>query len=112
MKADLNLLLGVLALQMDFVTRDAVIQSMHAWVLAKHRSLGEILLERGALSPDRLTLLDALVREHLKQHGNDAEQSLASISSVRSVREALAAVADPEVQASLGHLAPSTPRDP
>jgi hypothetical protein len=39
--ADRNLLFGILALQMDFVSRDALITAMKAWILAKNRPLGE-----------------------------------------------------------------------
>ena len=31
--ADLNLLFGILALQMDFIDRDELVQAMNAWVL-------------------------------------------------------------------------------
>jgi hypothetical protein len=37
--SDRNLLFGVLALQMDFLGRDAHIDAMHAWVLDKTKSL-------------------------------------------------------------------------
>jgi hypothetical protein len=40
--ADRNLLLGMLALQMDFIRQEALIAAKHAWVLDK--SLGEILV--------------------------------------------------------------------
>ena len=49
--ADRNLLFGINALQNDFITRDALIAAMNAWVLEKHRPLGEILVERGDLDP-------------------------------------------------------------
>ena len=52
--ADLNLLFGILALQMDFVTRDALIAAMHAWVLDKDKPLGRIL--RRARGPGRSPL--------------------------------------------------------
>lgn len=42
--ADRNLLFGILALQMDFITRDGLIAAMHAWVLDKTRLLSEIIL--------------------------------------------------------------------
>jgi hypothetical protein len=45
--ADRNLLFGILALQMDFISRDALIKAMHAWVLDKHKPLGQILVEQG-----------------------------------------------------------------
>jgi hypothetical protein len=73
--ADRNLLFGILALhlalQMDFISRDALIAAMHTWVLDKAKPLGQILLDQRALDGDRHALLEALVDEHLKQHGND-----------------------------------------
>ena len=45
--ADRNLLFGILALQMDFVSRDALIAAMNAWVLDKAKSLGAILQGQG-----------------------------------------------------------------
>jgi eukaryotic-like serine/threonine-protein kinase len=99
--ADRNLLFGILALQMDFISRDALIAAMGAWVLEKAKGLGQILLAQGALVPERLALLEALVAEHVKVHHNDPQQSLASLSSVSSVREELASVADDDLQASL-----------
>lgn len=35
--SDRNLLFGILALQLDFISRDHLIAAMHAWVLACHR---------------------------------------------------------------------------
>ena len=61
MTADRNLLFGILALQIDFVGRDPLVAAMNAWVLAKHRPLGDILRERGALGEDEHALLEALV---------------------------------------------------
>jgi tetratricopeptide (TPR) repeat protein/tRNA A-37 threonylcarbamoyl transferase component Bud32 len=103
--ADHNLLFGVLALQMDFVSRDALIRAMQAWVFEKAKPLVQILTEQGALSVARQELLEALVREHLQQHGDDPQQSLAALSSLGSARADLAAIADADVQASLAHVA-------
>jgi hypothetical protein len=50
--ADRILLFGILALQMDFISRDALIQGMNAWVLEKARPLGALLLEQGAPGED------------------------------------------------------------
>src|SRR5437879_3971293 len=95
--SDLNLLYGILALQVNFVTRDALIRGMNAWVLEKHRSLGEILLEQGALRQEQHAVLHGIVRMHLKAHGNDAQKSLVAVSSVGSVRDDLEKIADSEV---------------
>ena len=45
-----NMLFGILALQMDFINRDALIAAMNAWALAKEKPLGAILIEHGHLS--------------------------------------------------------------
>jgi hypothetical protein len=74
--ADRNLLCGILATQMDFVGRDALIAAMHAWVLDKGKLLGLILLEQGALRSDTHALREALVPKHLELHGNGPKRSL------------------------------------
>ncbi len=102
--SDRNLLFGNLAVQMDFISRDQLVAAMHAWVLDKTKTLGAILVEQKALSPDRHALLQALVQEHLKQHQNDPQQSLAAVSSVASVKKSLEQIADPDVQASIVSL--------
>jgi hypothetical protein len=73
-EADRNLLFGILALQMDFIDRDALVAAMHGWVLEKSKPLGQILFEHGKLDPENLQLLNALVTAHLKAHGNDPEK--------------------------------------
>src|SRR4051812_29429735 len=87
--ADLNLLYGMLALQLDFATRDQLITAMQSWVIDKGKSLGDILREQGVLSPDRQQLLSALVQEHLRAHGDDAQKSLAALSTGGSAVDAL-----------------------
>ena len=101
---DRNLLFGILAVQMDFITRDQLIAGLNSWVLNKAKPLGAILVEQKALSLDRHTLLDALVVAHLKQHDDDPQKSLAAVSSVSSVRNDLQMIADANVQASLMQL--------
>src|SRR5262245_38669320 len=103
-RADRNLLFGTLALQMDFISRDALVAAMNAWVLDKAKPLGQILVEQGALAPDNRVWLEAGVERHLAKHNNDPQQSLAAVSSICSVRQDLQQVADSDVQASLLHV--------
>jgi serine/threonine-protein kinase len=107
--ADRNLLFGILALQMDFVTRDALLKAMHAWVLEKHRPLGAILAEHGAVAPEEQALVEAVVQRHVLNHGGDPQRSLAAVSSIHSVRQELEQVADPDLQASLAHVSAARP---
>src|SRR5438874_13314320 len=105
MHADRNLLLGILALQMDFVSRDQLVAALHAWVLAKHRPLGDLFAEHGALDAGIRALLDALVAKHLERHGGDPQRSLAALSSVPpTLKQELAALPDAEVRQTLVHL--------
>src|SRR6516165_10876693 len=112
--ADRNLLFGILALQMDFITRDQLVAAMNAWVLDKTKPLAALLHEQQALSAEHRQLLEAMVAAHVKQHGDDPEQSLAAVSSASSIRHALQQIADPDVQASLGHVGggDDVPTDP
>src|SRR5438552_15476784 len=99
---DRNLLFGILAVQLDFVSKDALVAAMNAWLLEKSRALGDILREQGHLSAERLHLLAALVAEHLKQHDDDPQQSLAALSGVEpALTQRLAVLPDADVRASV-----------
>jgi serine/threonine-protein kinase len=99
-----SLLLGLLALQNNFIEREALLAAFSAWVADKSSSLGQILLDRGALTPARHAVLLELVAEHLGKHGHDPERSLAVLSVVPAVRDGLERVLDLDLQASLLYL--------
>jgi hypothetical protein len=105
--ADRNLLFGILALQMDFISRDSLIAAMGAWVLNKDKALGQILDDQGKMSPEHLALLEPLVQAHIKAHGDDPHKSLASLSDLGSVREQLLQIPDPDLLASLATFPPN-----
>ena len=109
--ADRNLLFGILAMQMDFISREQLLAAMQAWVFDKTKSLGEILQTQKALDQDNRQLLDALVQKHLAKHDNNPEKSLAAVSSVGNVRKELERIADQDVQASLVHVAAARPKE-
>src|SRR4051812_44446141 len=99
-----DLLFGLLALQNGMVTRDQLVAAFGAWTAAPDRSLADLLVEHGAISPPRRLLLEALVVEHLTLHGNDPERSLASLAIGRSTRDSLRAAVGPEVEPSLARV--------
>ena len=101
---DRNLLVGILALQMDFITSRQLVTAMNAWVLQKQRPLEDILADQQALSADTCALLQALVRKHLEVHGHNAAHCLQSIGAAKRVSEPLRGVADEDVQSSLKTL--------
>src|SRR6478672_938990 len=102
--ADRNMLFGILALQMDFISREALLAAMQAWVFDKSRSLGEVLLGQGALSADSAALMEALVSKHLAMHGGDPGQSLAAVGVAGPVVAELKSINDPALHASLATL--------
>jgi hypothetical protein len=81
--ADRNLLFGILALQMDFISRDALIAAIHAWVLDKAKPLGQILVEHGAITIQARDKLEAVVELHVEMHSGDPQKSLATLSGKR-----------------------------
>jgi tRNA A-37 threonylcarbamoyl transferase component Bud32 len=106
--ADRNLLFGIFAVQLDYVSRDALLAAMNAWVMEKHRPLADLLVERGSLDPADREHLEMVIARHVARHGGDPERSLAAVGAASSVVSDLKrAVADPDVQASLGHAQPA-----
>src|SRR5262249_39253880 len=61
--ADRNLLFGILALQMDFVKRDALLAAMQAWVFNKTKSLGQVLREQGVIGAQHGALIETPMRK-------------------------------------------------
>ncbi|MCI0462498.1 MAG: SUMF1/EgtB/PvdO family nonheme iron enzyme [Gemmataceae bacterium] len=109
--SDRNLLFGILALQMDFISRDALVAAMHAWILDKAKPLGQILREQGHLAEDEHDLLEAMVRKHLARHDHDPQQSLGAIQSDGSLHQELQQLADADLHSSLAHVSAACARD-
>jgi serine/threonine-protein kinase len=104
--ADRNLIFGLLALQMDFVSREQLLEVMTAWMLQKHTPLGEILCRRGVLAEDERQLLDLALEKHVRRHGSDPQASLAALRVEPQLRQDLDRLEDPEVRASIASLSP------
>jgi WD40 repeat protein/serine/threonine protein kinase/tetratricopeptide (TPR) repeat protein len=102
-----NLLFGILALQNNFIDRAALLLAFNVWTDSKTRPLSHILVEQGKLDLSRHDLLNALVAEHLKLHGDDPDCSLAALSSLGPVRHELNSLHDLELAVSLSHVGTS-----
>jgi serine/threonine protein kinase len=94
--ADRNLLFGILALQLDFITREQLINGMQSWVLAKDQPLADILALAGALSADDRVTLEAVVARHLHNHQDDPQQSLAAVRTSDSLQQEMTRITDPQ----------------
>src|SRR5262245_45211401 len=102
--ADRNLLFGILALQMDFITKEALVAATSAWMTHKDKALGDILKEQGALDEEHRVLLSALVKAHLKKHDDDPQQSLAAAPVTPWLREQIKSIVHSDFHASLAQL--------
>ncbi len=103
--ADRQLLFGLLALQIGLINQGQLVAAFQAWTLEKSRSLADHLEARGDLDADDRAAVEALVTRHIKRHGGDVEKSLAAVPAGKSTRESLARLGDPEIGATLGHVA-------
>lgn len=101
---DRNLLFGILAVQMDFVSQAQLIETMQAWLLQKTKPLAQLLVDRKFLTEERRQLLASLVREHVRQHDNDPQQSLAAIGPDKGLRDELNSLRDPYVSRVISRL--------
>ncbi len=101
-----HLLLGLLALQNGFISKEQLVASFSLWTLNKQQSLDSILVDQKAISEPVRGLLIALVEQHLLQHGNDPERSLAALRSVPPIKADLDRIGDSDIQASIAGLPP------
>jgi eukaryotic-like serine/threonine-protein kinase len=103
--ADRHLLFGLLALQNGIINQGQLVAAFQAWTLEKSRSLADHLEVRGDLTPAKRALLEALAAVHIEAHGGDVDRSLAAVSAGKSTRESLVRIGDPDIEATLGHVA-------
>src|SRR5262245_17985400 len=100
-----QLVFGIIALQNNFITRDQLVTAFDAWVQDKSRRLVEILESLGALTIAHRRVLETLVEMFLAKHNGSPEKCLATLSWIPQVAPELEKHADPELLASLGHVA-------
>ena len=66
--------------------------------------MADILVDQGVLDTARRAVLEGLVAEHLRMHGDDPEKSLAAIDAGRSTRARLTQIDDPELAYSVAFI--------
>jgi serine/threonine-protein kinase len=110
--ADQDLLFGLLAWQLHFLSRDQLTAALAAWAADKSRPLAEVLREQGALGDDELGLLANLARRHLARHRHDLHQSLATLATPSSFGRLLEHIADEAIQATLNQAVTAPLVDP
>jgi serine/threonine-protein kinase len=96
-----NLLFGVLALQMDFVSREALLSAMKTCATEQDKRVGDVLCSQGALAEEDDGLIDSLVRRFIERHDNDARRSLAAVTTIDAIRRELEEIGDPDLNATV-----------
>ncbi|MCC6145520.1 MAG: protein kinase, partial [Candidatus Hydrogenedentes bacterium] len=76
---DRNLLLAIFAVQLKAVPAEKIIQAGALWALQQDRSIGDILVETGALNQDDLRFVDQLVDKAIEAHHGSARQALDAV---------------------------------
>ena len=78
-ETDRNLLVGILGLQMGFITEPQLISAMQAWIFRKSEKIEDLLLEQKALQLDMHDFLVGMADRHIAVHANDPSKSLAAL---------------------------------
>lgn len=99
-----NLLFGVMALKLDFISRDGLLQGMKAWVLNKTRQLGDILVGQANLTAEHRDLLEPLLAAQVEQNGSALEKSLGTLGPFATILQDLEQLADGDLSASLARV--------
>jgi serine/threonine protein kinase len=104
--ADRNLLFGVLALLQDFIDVWQFADACSLWAVGKDRPLGDVLVEQGRISEADRQEIERFLARKLKKHGGDVRVSLAAAANP-AARDAIKAVDDPDVRATISTLPPA-----
>ncbi len=102
MDTDRNLLFGVLALQAELIDPARFAEACVAWTGCKSQLLGDLLVERGWVTPADRAVLDRLLELQLKRHG-DARSVLGAVAD-EQVRGYLSFLDDVDVRGTLDTL--------
>jgi tRNA A-37 threonylcarbamoyl transferase component Bud32 len=103
--ADCNLVYGMLALQMNFVSRDGLVAAMQAWVFEQRKPLGQVLQEQGQLTVQQREALDQLLASRREEHAGAWLDSLAAATVPATFRKDLPRFAGaPASEATLPYI--------
>ncbi len=79
---DRNLLIGILALQMDLITRDQLVMATNVWLGDKSRSLADILVAQQVLQESDRAVLEPMAFQHIESTAVNPTPNLVALASV------------------------------
>jgi eukaryotic-like serine/threonine-protein kinase len=104
--APTDMLFGMIALHNDLVAPAVIPAALKAQAKEPGRTLAELLVSQGALTPTQRDVVELLSGEYVSRHGGDTEKCLATLLSAPSTRERLDRLGDPDLFRSLGATLP------
>jgi serine/threonine protein kinase len=102
--SNVNLLIGLLALDNELISRADLVAAVRQWVQGRSQTISDILVQRGALRADGREIVEAIAGGLLERHRGDVDQALMNVDALRSVRVALQGVADEDLQGCLARV--------
>src|SRR4051812_19918503 len=99
-----DILLGQVALELNFVNADTLSAAMEAWNGQNSKSLGQVLVDRQAITPHTLGVLENLVQLQLGQDASEEAEKVHNAGDATVTEQV--AVMTPPVDASM-EAAPS-----
>ncbi len=98
-----DVLFSLIALNNNLVVPTVIPAALRARAIEPVRSLGELLVSQGALTPEQCDLVEALSGEYIERGGGDALKGLATLIANPSARERLDQLGDVGLPESLSH---------
>ena len=106
MDTDLNLLFGVIAVQLEFIDSKQLAVASGLWALDKTRSLADILGDQKWLDDADRKIVEDLIQRKLKNHGGDPRETLGAEADTNA-RDSMRDIEDEAVNLTLSFLPPS-----
>ncbi|MDD3627981.1 MAG: hypothetical protein PHV06_11775, partial [bacterium] len=89
MNQDKNLLFGVIAVQMGFVTREQMIDGASIWAANQEKELSIVFLEHGWIKEEEKEIIGKLIEVQIKKQGG-AGKVLESLGGTEAVHKSFA----------------------
>ena len=99
-----DVLFGLIALNNNLVAPAVIPAALRAGALEPKRTLAELLVSQGALTPVQCDLVETLSGEYIERGGGDALKGLATLIANPSARERLDQLGDVGLPKSLTHV--------
>jgi serine/threonine-protein kinase len=106
-QTDRNLLVAVIALQLDILDQSQFAEVCAVWALTMDRPIDELLEERGWITREDRQEITRNLERKLRKHCGDIHASLAATADT-SVREILRSIDQPAIRQSIDELPPAT----